>query len=154
MNAKGDRKKYDESIDKDPRQRQIIKKFFLKYRNVILKDHACGAQDIPDLIYEDTSYCVEHDHRTSENLNWVSGKFPRSEVNIPVRKRWYLVRGFTYYCTISEDWSTVGIIHPDRVKLYTEEKKNPNRFLKNEYFLKVPKEEFEWYDIKSGQRIE
>lgn len=128
----------------DPKSRKLVKAFFAD-RGVTLVDHP-NKYDI-DLITEDGQLKVEVEHR----LNWDSPDFPYFEVNVPERKAKFFEGGKAHYVILSKDYSHLGFISADKLKEYIKPeflKESPNRFVEEaEYFYKVPKTKFEWYQI-------
>jgi len=128
----------------DPKSRRLIKDFFAE-RGLVLIDHP-NKYDI-DLISEDGIIRVEVEHR----LNWVNAVFPYAEINVPERKAKFFAKGKAHYCILSKEYEYVGFISAEKIQKYIKPrflKESSNRFVKeNEFFYKVPKEEFEFYQV-------
>lgn len=128
----------------DPKSRKLVKEFFVR-RGVKLIDHP-DKYDI-DLMTEDGELRVEVEHR----LNWTTEKFPFDEVNVPERKAKFFKDGNTHYVILSENYQYLGFIGADNIQKFIRPeflKESPNRFIeKQEYFYKVPVENFEWYKL-------
>jgi len=130
----------------DPKSRQSVKTFFAE-RGVTLVDHP-NKYDI-DLISQDGSIRVEVEHR----LNWDSPDFPYEEVNVPERKAKFFEAGNTHYVILSRDYKYIGFISATEIQKFMKPeylKESRNRFVSEcEYFYKVPKLKFEFYQIET-----
>jgi hypothetical protein len=128
----------------DPKSRRLVKDFFAE-KGLILIDHN-NKFDI-DLVSVDGKIRVEVEHRES----WESKIFPFTEVNVPERKCKFFEEGNTHYCILSKNYTQLGFIHAKVIRRYMKPKylkENPNKFIKkNEYFYKIPRNKFEFYEI-------
>ena len=68
-----------------------------------------------------------------------------------------LAEGKVYYCILSEDYSTVGIINPEIVSQYITPatlKENHNKYERSgEFFYKIPTEEFKFFNVSTGESL-
>lgn len=128
----------------DPKSRTLVKTFFAE-RGIKLVDHP-NKYDI-DLVSEDGTIRVEVEHR----LNWDEPIFPYEEINVPERKAKFFEAGNTHYVILSRDYKFLGFISALAIQKFIKPeylKESRNRFVfECEYFYKVPKLEFEWYEI-------
>lgn len=128
----------------DPKSRKLVKDFFAE-RGVKLVDHP-NKYDI-DLVSDDGSIRVEVEHR----LNWDSPEFPYDEVNVPERKAKFFREGKTHYIILSKTYSHIGFISAKAIQKFIKPeclKESANRFVsEDEYFYKIPKSKFEFYEI-------
>lgn len=129
----------------DPKSRKLVKEFFAE-RGVVIDDHP-NKYDI-DLVSADGHLRVEVEHR----LNWDMPDFPYEEVNIPERKAKFFSEGKTHYVILSRDYRYLGFISADKIQQFMKPeclKESSNRFVQHsEYFYKVPKTQFEFYQIE------
>ena len=143
----GVRKPFNKSLHakNDPKSRRLVQAFFAE-RGVVLIDHP-NKYDI-DLISENGDIRVEVEHR----LNWDQVEFPYSEVNVPERKAKFFEAGNTHYVILSQNYKHLGFISATRIQQFMKPeclKESRNRFVESsEYFYKVPKLEFEFYQIE------
>ena len=129
----------------DPKSRKIVKDFFAE-RGVELVDHP-NKYDI-DLVSKDGTIRVEVEHR----LNWSDPVFPFDEVNVPQRKAKFFEAGNTHYVILSKEYTHIGFISAEKIQKFIKPKflkESANRFVaEEEYFYKVPKTSFEFYEIQ------
>lgn len=143
----GIHKPFDKNLHakNDPKSRALVKAFFLE-RGVTLDDHP-NKYDI-DLVSEDGHIRVEVEHR----LNWDQPEFPYEEVNVPERKAKFFGEGNTHYIILSQNYKYLGFISATKIQQFMKPeclKESRNRFVENdEYFYKVPRGEFEFYQIE------
>lgn len=128
----------------DPKSRELVKEFFAE-RGIIINDHP-NKYDV-DLISSDGLLRVEVEHR----MNWKTAEFPFNEINVPERKAKFFKEGKTHYVILSNEYQYLGFISALKIKKFMIPeclKESSNRFVKsNEYFYKIPKTEFEFYQI-------
>jgi len=143
----GKHKTFDKKLHAvhDPKSRDIVKAYYLKAYNIVLEDGK-SRYDV-DLISPCGKYRVEVEHR----MSWRGIEFDYDLVNIAERKKKFLVDGKTDYVILSADYTRIGIIKGKKVKKFMEDehlKECRNKFvLKGEFFYKVPREQFEYFDL-------
>jgi len=129
----------------DPQSRRLVREFFAE-RGVTLVDHP-NKYDI-DLVSDDGSVRVEVEHR----LNWEQAEFPFEEINVPERKAKFFTEGTTHYVILSKSYDYLGFICSTSIQRFMIPeclKESSNRFVEHsEYFYKIPKKEFEFYQIE------
>jgi hypothetical protein len=144
----GVRKPFNASLHakNDPKSRTLVKAFFAE-RGVKIDDHP-NKYDI-DLISDDGTIRVEVEHR----LNWNVPVFPYEEINVPERKAKFFSEGTTHYIILSKDYKYIGFISASKIRKFIKPeflKESKNRFVaEREYFYKIPRTEFEFYQIET-----
>lgn len=130
----------------DPKSRTLVKAFFAE-RGVVINDHP-NKYDI-DLISDDGTIRVEVEHR----LNWNTPEFPYDEVNVPERKAKFFKDGNTHYVILSKEYTYLGFISAKIIQKFMKReflKESSNRFVaEREFFYKIPKTKFEFYQIET-----
>lgn len=103
-----------------------------------------------DLIDDSGILSVEVERR----LVWNKEEFPFSDINFLQRKEKFFVKSktqLTEYAIVSLNLKKVGVIDKDTLMDYIEwavPVENPNRFVNDsEYFYKIPKHKFVWFDV-------
>jgi len=143
---KGEYKPFDKKLFKenDPKSRDVVKNF-LKTRGVEVKDNT--NEYGVDLISSDGNIKFEVERR----LVWNRYEFPFNEVNLLERKTRFFTENNTYYIIVSKDYSRIGIINNNDIKIYMNKsnlKESKNKFVSDgEMFYKLPKEKFKWIDV-------
>lgn len=121
-------------LEVDERSRKVVKEYFF---NQGIKLYDNPNKYGVDLI-SPMGLTMELEHREC-----FRNDFPYDHINIPQRKEKFLVgHPECSYCVINKDFTKCGICQGERIQLYTEKVWNNSRG--DEFFFKIPKEEFLW----------
>ena len=127
--------------------RKVVKEFYARI-GIMLIDNPdkYGV----DLITEDDSLCVEVERR----MVWNTDEFPFADVNFLQRKvKFFDTKRYSLheYAIVSTSMKRIGICNEETIMAIvngTTPKESPNRFVNDsEYFYKIPKSKFFWFNV-------